>query len=223
MNLTEFANKALDPLGILTDPENGQRAYAAMQEGQQQADTQLDSDLRGSLDALTKASQGRDLGSNLDAYGNTMSNAQRQTARAGDIAGKQLNAGQKVDSYLNPQMQTMLERTMQTMQGGAGSALQSSAANKEISQAVANQAGNLWQQAFNNALSDAQNNLGVATNIGQSAGQSANLAGQQLTADNQPVTDLLNLQNDRAMQRYAANTGMTQANMQLQGQKRTLL
>ena len=50
-----------------------------------------------------------------------------------------------------------------------------------------------------------------------------NMAGQQLTADNQPVQDLLNLQNDRAMQRYAANTGMTQADMQLAGQKHTLL
>jgi hypothetical protein len=81
----------------------------------------------------------------------------------------------------------------------------------------------LWQQAFQNALGDAQNNLNVSQNIGQSGAQTASLAGQQLTAENQPMEDLLTLQNDRAMQRYAANTGMTMSDMALQGQKRTLL
>ena len=35
------------------------------------------------------------------------------------------------------------------------------------------------------------------------------------------MEDMLSLTNDRAMQKYAANTGMTQANMQLQGQRDT--
>jgi len=212
-----------DALG-LTDSGAADRAHNAMVEGQKKANSQLDSDLAGSLNALATASQGRDLGTNLDAYDKTMTTAQKNTSKAGDIALGQQNAGiENVNDYMNPMMQQMLDRTMQTMQGGAGAALQSSATNKDISTAVANQAGNLWQQAFQNSLTDAQNNLNVATSLGQSAGQSANMAGQRLTADNQPVQDLLNLQNDRAMQRYAANTGMTQADMQLAGQKNTIL
>lgn len=224
MNWTKVINKALDPLNLITDPESAQRAHDAMTEGQKKADSQLDSDLAGSLNALATASKGRDLGTNLTAYDKLMAGAQKNTSKAGDIALGQQNAGiENVNDYMNPQMQQMLDRTMQTMQGGAGAALQSSATNKNISTAVANQAGNIWQQAFQNSLNDAQNNLNVASSLGQSAGQSANMAGQQLDASNQPITDFLNLQNDRAMQRYAANTGMTQADMQLAGQKRTLL
>lgn len=224
MNWTKIINKTLDPLNLITDPESAQRAHDAMEEGQNKADSRLDSDLAGSLNALATASQGRDLGTNLTAYDKLMGSAQKNTTKAGNIALGQQNAGiENVNDYMNPKMQQMLDRTMQTMQGGAGAALQSSATNKDISAAVANQAGNLWQQAFQNSLNDAQNNLSVASSLGQSAGQSANMAGQQLEASNQPITDLLNLQNDRAMQRYAANTGMTQADMQLAGQKRTLL
>lgn len=224
MNWTKVINKALDPLNLITDPESAQRAHDAMTEGQTKASGQLDADLAQSIAALSKASEGRDLGTNLDAYSKLMDAAQANTAQAGKIALGQKNAGiENVNDYMNPQMKQMLDRTMQTMQGGAGAALQSSATNKNISTAVANQAGNIWQQAFQNSLSDANNNLSVASSLGQSAGQSANMAGQQLDASNQPITDLLNLQNDRAMQRYAANTGMTQADMQLAGQKRTLL
>lgn len=216
-------NSVNDALG-LTDTEAADRAHEAMEEGQKKADSKLDSDLAGSLNALATAAKGRDLGTNLTAYDKLMAGAQKNTSKAGNIALGQQNAGIKnVNQHMNPQMQQMLDRTMQTMQGGAGAALQSSATNKDISTAVANQAGNIWQQAFQNSLNDAQNNLNVASSLGQSAGQSANMAGQQLTADNQPVQDLLNLQNDRAMQRYAANTGMTQVDMQLAGQKHTLL
>ena len=216
-------NSVTDALG-LTDTESADRAHEAMEKGQKKADSKLDSDLAGSLNALATAAKGRDLGTNLTAYDKLMGRAQKNTSKAGNIALGQQDAGiENVKAYMNPQMQQMLDRTMQTMQGGAGAALQSSATNKDISTAVANQAGNIWQQAFQNSLNDAQNNLNVASSLGQSAGQSANMAGQQLTADNQPVQDLLNLQNDRAMQRYAANTGMTQADMQLAGQKHTLL
>ena len=72
-------------------------------------------------------------------------------------------------------------------------------------------------------MADANNNLNVAKSIGQGGMQEATLAGQTLTANNQPMEDLLSLQNDRAMQRYAANTGMTQADITMQGQKQTLL
>ena len=213
-----------DALGA-TDSKAASRAHSAMESGQEEANQQLGTDLSGSLSALADAYLGRSLAQNLDDYDTQMAQAQDATSQAGQIALGQQNAGSagNVESYLNPMMDQMLARTSQAMQGNAGSALQSSATNKDISSAVSNQAGQLWQSAFNNAMSDAQNNLNVATNYGQSAGQTANLADQQLTADNQPMEDYLSLNNDVAMQRYAANTGLTQADMTLAGQKQTLL
>lgn len=223
-SLTDIVNPITDALGI-TDSQSGKRAHNAMVEGQQQANKQLDSDLSGSFEALQRASAGRDFGQNLDKYGTQMDTAMGDTARAGAIAGDQLNAGgaNNVRNYLNPMMDEMLARTNQAMQGNAGAGLQSSATNKEISNAVSQKAGDLWNTAFSQAMSDAQNNLNTAQTIGQTGSQTASLAGQQLTANNQPFEDLLSLQNDRAMQRYAANTGMTQADMTLAGQKNTIL
>jgi hypothetical protein len=223
-SLTDIVNPITDALGI-TDSQSGKRAHNAMVQGQQQANQQLDSDLSGAFEALQRASAGRDFGQNLGTYGSQMDTAMGDTARAGAIAGDQLHAGgaSNVRNYLNPMMDEMLARTNQAMQGNAGSALQSSATNKEISGAVSQKAGDLWNTAFNQAMGDAQNNLNTAQTIGQTGSQTASLAGQQLVANNQPFEDLLSLQNDRAMQRYAANTGMTQADMTLAGQKNTIL
>ena len=117
----------------------------------------------------------------------------------------------------------MLNQTLQKVQGGAGSALQSSAATKAGANAVATRAGDLWQQAFNNAMGDSQNNLNVANLVQGNAMQNAGLAGMQLQADNAPAEDYLQLANDRAMQRYAGNIALTQAQAQNAGRDQSLL
>ena len=124
---------------------------------------------------------------------------------------------------MNPQMEMMLNQTLQKVQGGAGSALQSSAATKAGANAVATRAGDLWQQAFNNAMGDSQNNLNVANRVQGNAMQNASLAGMQLQADNAPAEDYLQLANDRAMQRYAGNIALTQAQAQNAGRDQSLL
>lgn len=198
--------------GTAFDPYKSDRATAAAHAGQQNANTQLDADTAQQLGMLNDAMTGRSLGQNLNAYNTSMDAAQGKTNQAGDLAWQQQNAGRSdnVQSYMNPQMEMMLNQTLQKVQGGAGSALQSSAATKAGANAVATKAGDLWQQAYNNAMGDAQNNLNVATNYGQSAAQNANLAGQTLAANNQPAEDYLSLKNDIAMQRYAGNIGLTQ-------------
>jgi len=198
--------------GIAFDPYKSDRATAAAHAGQQNANTQLDADTAQQFRMLNDAMTGRSLGQNLNAYSTSMDAAQGKTNQAGDLAWQQQNAGSSdnVQSHMNPQMEMMLNQTLQKVQGGAGSALQSSAATKAGANAVATKAGDLWQQAFNNAMGDAQNNLNVATNYGQSAAQNANLAGQTLAANNQPAEDYLSLKNDLAMQRYAGNIGLTQ-------------
>lgn len=211
-------------LGI-TDPNKGNRALSTMQQGQQQANNQLDADTAMQMGMLTDAMNGRTLGQNLDKYDSTMATAQDKTNMAGDLAWAQQNAGSSdnVSNYLNPQMDMMLGNTMQKMQGSAGSALQSSAATKSTANAVAQQAGNLWQQAFNNALSDSQNNQSVANQYLSNAQQNAQLAGAQLEADNAPAEDYLQLANDKAMQRYAGNVALTQAAGQNAGRDQSLL
>ena len=211
-------------LGI-TDPDKAQRSLAAMSKGQSNANAQLDTDTVNQMNMLSSAMNGRSLGQNLDNYDTTIGQAQAKTNQANDIALAQQNAGrsENVQSYLNPQMDMMLSNTMQRMQGGAGSALQSSAANKATANAVAQQAGNLWQQAYNNALGDSQNNLNVANSVQNNAMQNANLGTMQLQADNQPAEDYLQLANDKAMQRYAGNIAVTQAQGQVAGADKSLL
>lgn len=211
-------------LGI-TDPNKGARSLKELQLGQADANSQLDNDTAAQFGMLEQAGIGRSLGQNLDAYDTSMANAQGMTQRAGDLAMGQADAGSadQVEQNLNPEMERILGETMQKVQGGAGAALQSSAATRTAAGAVADKAGDLWQQAFNNTMNRAQNNLNVASNYGQAAGQSANMSAQQLAADNAPMEDWLNLKNDVAMQRYAGNVGLTQAAGQAAGQDRSLL
>lgn len=208
-----------DALGV-TDTKKGQRALSAMQNGQQAANQQLDQDVSPQLQMLQDAGVGRSLGQNLDQFDTQMAKAQTMTGNAGQLIMDQANAGspEQVQENLNPQMQQMLANTMQQVQGGAGAALQSSAATRTGAQAVSKQAGDLWQQAFNNTMNRAQNNLQVGSGYGNTGAQTAQLAGQQLAADNAPMEDWLNLSNNIAMQRYAGNVGLTQAQGQVAGQ-----
>lgn len=211
-------------LGI-TDPNKGNRTLKALSSGQSDVNNQLDADTTQQFGMLNDAMSGRSLGQNLDTYDQSLASAQDKTNTAGDIMLNQQNAGSSdnVQDYLNPQMDMMLGNTMQRMQGGAGSALQSSATNKNTATAVAQQAGQLWQQAYNNAMNDAQNNLNVAQGYQGNAYQNANLAGQQLTADNAPAEDYLQLANDKAMQRYAGNIALTQARGTAAGSDQSLI
>lgn len=210
-------------LGI-TDPNKGNRSLAAIKKGQAAANNQLDTDTTEQFGMLSDAMNGRSMGANLNAFDQSVADAQNKTNRAGTLAEQQANAGRSdnVQSYVNPQMEMMLNQTLQKVQGGAGSALQSSAATKAGANAVATKAGDLWQQAFSNAIGDSQNNLNVANSVQGNAMQNANLAGMQLQADNAPAEDYLQLANDRAMQRYAGNIALTQAQAQEAGRDQSL-
>ena len=211
-------------LGI-TDPNKGNRSLAAIKKGQAAANNQLDADTNEQFGMLSDAMNGRSMGANLNAFDQSVADAQNKTNMAGTLAEQQANAGRSdnVQSYVNPQMEMMLNQTLQKVQGGAGSALQSSAATKAGANAVATKAGDLWEQAFRNAMGDSQNNLNVANSIQGNAMQNANLAGVQLQADNAPAEDYLQLANDRAMQRYAGNIALTQAQAQEAGRDQSML
>lgn len=211
-------------LGI-TDPNKGNRSLAAIKKGQAAANNQLDADTNEQFGMLSDAMNGRSMGANLNTFDQSVADAKNKTNMAGTLAEQQANAGRSdnVQSYVNPQMEMMLNKTLQNVQGGAGSALQSSAATKAGANAVATKAGDLWQQAFINAIGDSQNNLNVANSVQGNAMRNANLAGMQLQADNAPAEDYLQLANDRAMQRYAGNIALTQAQAQEAGRDQSML
>jgi hypothetical protein len=223
--VTGFTQGLTDALGI-TDSAAPQRALDAAESGMKNANSQLYLDMQPQLDKLWGAvADGRGLDQNLNRFDYAMNGAMGQTWQAGQNALNEMNKGDSgnVQNYLNPKMDTMLQNTMQTMQGGAGSALQSSATNRNVANAVASQAGQMWDTAFNQALGDSTHNLQANQQFGQSANQQAGLAQSQLQADNDPIMNWINLNNDLAMQKYAGNTGTTQAATQAAGQSRAIL
>lgn len=222
--VTGFTQGLTDALG-LTDSQAPQRAVDAATSGMANANAQLYKDLKPQLDQLWGATNGRTLDANLDRFDTTMGEAMNSTTQAGQNALGEMNAGSadNVKSYLNPKMDTMLQNTMQTVQGGAGSALQSSATNRNVANAVASQAGQMWDTAFNQALGDSSHNLQANQQFGQSANQQAGLAQSQLQADNDPIMNWINLNNDLAQQKYSGNIGTTQAATQAAGQSRAIL
>ena len=222
--VTGFTQGLTDALGI-TDSQAPQRAVDAAKSGMSSANTQLYKDMKPQLDQLWGATNGRELDANLDRFDTTMGEAMGSTTQAGRNALGEMNAGSadNVQGYLNPKMDTMLQNTMQTVQGGAGSALQSSATNRNVANAVASQAGQMWDTAFNQALGDSSHNLQANQQFGQSANQQAGLAQSQLQADNDPIMNWINLNNDLAQQKYSGNIGTAQAATQAAGQSRAIL
>ena len=222
--VTGFTQGLTDALGI-TDSQAPQRAVDAAKSGMSSANTQLYKDMKPQLDQLWGATNGRGLDANLDRFDTTMGEAMGSTVQAGRNALGEMNAGNadNVHSYLNPKMDTMLQNTMQTVQGGAGSALQSSATNRNVANAVSSQAGQMWDTAFNQALGDSSHNLQANQQFGQSANQQAGLAQSQLQADNDPIMNWINLNNDLAQQKYSGNIGTAQAATQAAGQSRAIL
>ena len=222
--VTGFTQGLTDAFGI-TDSQAPQRAVDAANSGMASANAQLYKDMKPQLDQLWGATNGRGLDANHDRFDTPMGEAMGSTTQAGQNALGEMNAGSadNVKSYLNPKMDTMLQNTMQTVQGGAGSALQSSATNRNVANAVASQAGQMWDTAFNQALGDSSHNLQANQQFGQSANQQAGLAQSQLQADNDPIMNWINLNNDLAQQKYSGNIGTTQAATQAAGQSRAIL
>lgn len=216
-NVTDF-------LGI-TDTGAPDRALAAAQNGMDTANQQLDADLQPGMDALNTAQYGRSLGTNLDIYGQQMQGAMDQTQQAGNMALGEMDAGnaQGVNEFMNPMMDSVLAKTNQTVQGNAGSALQSSATARNTADAVSGKASQFWDMAFNQAMQNSQNNQQAISNYGKSAAQTGTLAGANLEAQNQPALDWINLNNDKAMTRYGGNVGLAQAGTQAAGQSRALI
>lgn len=210
----------LNDMGII-DTESPERAADAMSQGQDAANRQLDSDLSGSFGLLGTAMEGRDFGSNLDEYGGTMGTAMEGTSRAGALAEQQANASNpmNVGNYFKDRNRFVSNGVSSALDRSAGGSVNPNVGTQQLNQ----KAGQMWDRAFSNAMGDAENNLSVAQNYGRGMGQVANLAQNRLDVKNEPALDYLQLNNDRAMQRYAGNIASTQAQGKAAGSSRSFL
>lgn len=215
-----YTNNVLRDFGIIDDSAPD-RAVDEMTTGQQQINSQLDTDLDPSFEQLGYAMGGRDLGSNLDEYQTTIDNAMEGTSVAGNFAERQAGASNpmNVGNYFKNRNRFVGNGTNSALRGSAGGASNSGIGTQQLNQ----QAGKMWDRAFAEAMGDASNNIDVAQNYGRGMGQIANLGAQRLDAKNQPALDYLQLNNDRAMQRYAGNIGLTQAQAAAAGQSNAWL
>lgn len=157
--------------------------------------------------------QGQYLGAMYDSDGNPIRTIGTSLDKFDDTINalsvnnnKQFNAGDtsNVLSYYNPMTQDIIDKARKSVEGGAGSSLQSSATNRNVASAVGDVAANQWQAAFNNAMSDSQNNQNVLNS-------SANMANMQLQNDVAPTTNWADLTSDIASQ--GLNADLTKANI----------
>lgn len=138
-------NYVNDALG-LTDTQAGQRGLSAMEGRANAASQQLHQNMQPVLDMYGNAMDGR-------AMGDVISSATDALGATGNL---------DVNSWMNPMASTVLDSAANQALAGAGSSLQSSGANNAVATAVGNQQAQLWQQAFDNALADAENKQRVA-------------------------------------------------------------
>lgn len=174
--ISNFWSGVTDWFG-LTDTGAPQRGYDAMEAGANAANAQLDKQMKPIMDMYGNAMKGRKMGDVLDTYQNQMMGTE-------NAAG-----AENVQDFLNPQYGRAISNATNQALAGAGSGLQSSAANTAVGTAVGNQVSNMWQQAFENAMADANNKQGIYNSTMQSnlmpslnwAQLSSDLAGTQYT------------------------------------------
>lgn len=176
----------------LTDTQAAQRGLKALREQAGAAQETLDTDIAPVMDMYDQAKQGRQMGDVLDAY------------RTGMMGTEQAAGEENVQKFLNPMYSRAIENATNQALAGAGSSLQSSAANKSVGTAVGNQVQNMWQQAFQNAMADAQNKQKVYTGVEQS--------------DLTPSLNWAQLTSDLAGTKYTTGMDLAQAAGQVAGQ-----
>lgn len=158
-----------DSLGI-TDTGAQQRGLEELKKGMGSANADLDKQMQGVFDMYGSAMAGRQMGDVLNQYRDSM----KGTEDAGGAAN--------VEQFMNPMYGRAMDNAANQALAGAGSSALSTAGTNAVSTGVGNTAQSMWQQAFNNAMADAQNKQGVYGAIEQSD-MMPSLNWAQLTSD----------------------------------------
>jgi hypothetical protein len=182
---------ATDAIG-LTDTKAGERGFNTMQAGANTASQTLRNEMAPVLGMYQDAMGGRDMNTVLSNYGTQM------------IGTEQAASPENVQNFVNPMYGQALAGAAEQALGGAGSSLQSSAANSAVAQSVGNQATAMWNQALEQALADAQNKQGIY--------------GKTLQASLMPSEQWGQLTSDLAGTKYTKGMDIAQAGGQAAGQ-----
>ena len=111
---------------------------------------------------------------------------------------------ENVQNFVNPMYGNALAGAADQALAGAGSSLQSSAANNAVATSVGNQATSMWNNALQQALADAKNKQGIY--------------GANLEANLMPSMQWGQLQADMAGTQYTKDMDIAQTGGQVSGQ-----
>ena len=169
---------ATDAIG-LTDTKAGERGFNTMQAGANTAQTSLKNNMQPVLDMYGGAAKNRNMDWLLSDYTTRM------------LGTEDAASPENVQNFVNPMYGNALAGAADQALAGAGSSLQSSAANNAVATSVGNQTTSMWNNALQQALADAKNKQGIygatlETNLMPSMqwGQlQADMAGTQYTKD----------------------------------------
>lgn len=175
----------------LTDRAAPQRGLDALTAQANAANAQLDRDMQPIFGMYDTAMQGRQMGDVLDTF--------RQNMMGTENAASEEN----VRNFMNPMYNRVVQNAANQALAGAGSSLQSSAANQAVGTAVGNQVQNMWNAAFDQAMKDANNKQGIYSQVAQ--------------ADLMPSQSWAQLTSDVAGTKYTKNMDLAQAAGQTAG------
>lgn len=182
---------ATDAMG-LTDTKAGERGFNTMQAGANTAQTSLKNNMRPVLDMYGGAMKNRNMDYVLADYSTRM------------LGTEDAASPDNVQNFVNPMYGNALAGAADQALAGAGSSLQSSAANNAVATNVGNQTTSMWNNALQQALADAKNKQGIY--------------GANLEANLMPTIQWGQLQADMAGTQYTKDMNIAQAGGQVSGQ-----
>lgn len=183
-----------DAIG-LTDTQAAARGLDALEGRADTTEQNLDTNMLPIFDMYGGAMRGRQMGDVLNTYRTNMMGTE-------NAAG-----AQNVEQFLNPMYDRAVENAANQALAGTGSSLQSSAANQAVGTAVGNQVQSMWNNAFQQAMADAQNKQGIYGNVTQ--------------ADIMPSMNWAQLASDVAGTKYTKGMDLAQAAGQTAGQNQS--
>ena len=182
---------ATDAMG-LTDTKAGERGFNTMQAGANTAQTSLKNNMQPVLDMYGGAMKNRNMDYVLADYSTRM------------LGTEDAASPDNVQNFVNPMYGNALAGAADQALAGAGSSLQSSAANNAVATNVGNQTTSMWNNALQQALADAKNKQGIY--------------GANLEANLMPTLQWGQLQADMAGTQYTKDMDIAQAGGQVSGQ-----
>lgn len=182
---------ATDAIG-LTDTKAGERGFNTMRAGANTAQTSLKNNMQPVLDMYGGAMKNRNMDYVLADYSTRM------------LGTEDAASPENVQNFVNPMYGNALAGAADQALAGAGSSLQSSAANNAVVRNVGEQSTSMWNNALQQALADAKNKQGIY--------------GANLEANLMPTLQWGQLQADMAGTQYTKDMDIAQAGGQVSGQ-----